>query len=50
MAIHSSILGWRNPGAEETGGLQSPGCKDLDMIEHAYELNMGKSTGPYGNL
>ena len=50
MAIHSSILGWRNPGTEETGGLQSPGCKELDMSNHAYKLTMGKSTGPYGNL
>ena len=32
MAIHSSILAWRIPWAEEPGGLYSPwGHKELDM-------------------
>ena len=31
MATHSSILGWRIPGTEEPGGLQST---VLDMTEH----------------
>ena len=31
MATHSSILAWRIPWSEERGGLQSVGCKDLDM-------------------
>ena len=31
MATHSSILAWRIPWSEERGGLQSAGCKDLDM-------------------
>ena len=30
MVTHSSILAWRNPWTEETGGLQS---KELDMTE-----------------
>ena len=31
MATHSSILGWKIPWAEETGGLQSMG---LQGVEH----------------
>ena len=31
MATHSSILAWRFPGTEELGGLQSMGCKEIDM-------------------
>ena len=31
MAIHSSVLGWRNPGTEETGGLQ---CMELQRVRH----------------
>ena len=27
MAIHSSVLAWRIPGTEETGGLQSMGSQ-----------------------
>ena len=33
MATHSSILAWRIPWTEELGGLQSTGCKELDMTE-----------------
>ena len=33
MATQSSILAWRIPCTEEPGGLQSLGCKELDMIE-----------------
>ena len=33
MATHSSILGWRIPWTEESGGLQSMGCKEMDMTE-----------------
>ena len=36
MANHSSILAWRIPWAEEPGGLQSMGCKDLDITEATY--------------
>ena len=31
MATHSSILAWRNPRTEGSGGLQSMKCKELDM-------------------
>ena len=33
MALHSSILAWRIPWAEEPGGLQSTGCKELGMTK-----------------
>ena len=33
MATHSSILAWRIPGTEESGGLQSGGHKEPDMTE-----------------
>ena len=33
MATHSSILTWKIPRTEETGGLQSMGYKELDMIQ-----------------
>ena len=32
-AAHSSILAWRVPWTEEPGGLQSMGCKELDVTE-----------------
>ena len=30
MPTHSSILAWRIPWTEESGGLQSRGCKESD--------------------
>ena len=33
MATQSSILAWKIPWTEEPGGLQSWGCKELDMTE-----------------
>ena len=33
MAAHSSILAWEIPWAEELGGLQSMGRKELDTTE-----------------
>ena len=33
MAIHSSILAWRNPWTEEPCGLQSTGCTELDTTQ-----------------
>ena len=33
MVTHSSILVWRIPWTEESGGLQSIGRKESDMIE-----------------
>ena len=32
MATHSSILAWKIPWTEESGGLQSMGCKESDVI------------------
>ena len=32
-ATHSSILAWRIPWTEESGRLQSMGCKESDMTE-----------------
>ena len=37
MVTHSSILAWRMPWTEESGGLLSMGsrgCKESDMTEH----------------
>ena len=33
MATHSSVLTWRSPWTEETGGYSLWGCKGLDMTE-----------------
>ena len=33
MATHSSILAWRISWMEEPAGLQSVGCKELDMLK-----------------
>ena len=33
MATHSNILAGKIPWAEEPGGLQSMGCKELDTAE-----------------
>ena len=33
MATHSSILAWRVPWTEASGGLQSWGCKESDTTE-----------------
>ena len=33
MSTHSSILTWEIPWTEEPGGIQSMGCKELDMTE-----------------
>ena len=34
MAIHSSILAWKNPWTEGPGGLQSMGGKESDTAGH----------------
>ena len=47
MATHSSILTWRISWTEEPGGLQSMGCKELDMTEvteHACTPGKGHRT------
>ena len=36
MATHSSTLAWKIPWAEEPGGLQSWGRKELDTTERLY--------------
>ena len=36
MATHSSILALRIPWAEEPGGLQLMGCKELDSTEQLH--------------
>ena len=33
MATHSNIIGWEIPWTEDTGGLQSWGCKESDTTE-----------------
>ena len=35
MATHSSILDWRIPWTEESGGLQSMGPQEMDMTTQA---------------
>ena len=35
VATHSSVLAWKIPSTEETGGLQSWRCKELETTEHA---------------
>ena len=32
MATHSSILAWKIPWTDETGGLQPMDCKELDTM------------------
>ena len=36
MATHSSILAWKIPWTEESGGLQSWGRKELEMTAHTH--------------
>ena len=33
LATHSSVLAWRIPWTEETGGLQSMGFKELEKTD-----------------
>ena len=42
MEIHSSILAWRIPWTEESGGLQSMGSQELDTNEQLKHLNHHK--------
>ena len=54
MANHSSILAWRIPWTEESGGLSSMGCKEWDMTEateHGYtkQLKELSSLMTYGS-
>ena len=45
MAIHSSFLAWRIPQTGDPGGLQSMGCKELDMTEH-FHFHLFPHLGP----
>ena len=40
MAIHSSILAWRIPWTEKSGGLQSMGLKESDTTEQLTHTHM----------
>ena len=42
-ATHSSILAWRIPWTEESGGLQSMSYKELDMTEATEHAHMHKT-------
>ena len=45
MVTHSSILAWRIPWTEESGGLQSMDChKETDMTERLSNNNMKAMT------
>ena len=46
MATHSSVLAWRIPWIEELGGLQSIGCKELDMTEMTEHACMQGTANP----
>ena len=37
MATHSSMLAWKIPWTEESGGLQSMGYKELDTTEQLHK-------------
>ena len=39
MATHSSMLAWRIPWTEDPAGLQSMGCKELEVTD---QLNNNK--------
>ena len=45
MAIHSGILAWRTPWAEEPGRLQSNTVVELDGHEHIYTHVHRKNLG-----
>ena len=40
MAIHSSILAWKNPWTEGPGGLQSMGGKESDTAGHNCDFKL----------
>ena len=46
MATHPSILAWKIPQTEETGGLYSRDCKESDMTEqishHMFAITTSK--------
>ena len=42
MATHSSILAWRIPRTEESGGLQSKGLQESDMTQTTTNTSLYK--------
>ena len=49
MATHSSILAWKIPQREETGGLQSMGRKEWDTTEYSRLTPLFAWPYPAGN-
>ena len=47
MATHSSMLAWRIPWTEDPAGLQSMGCKELEVTD---QLNNNKSGFPDSSI
>ena len=45
MATRSSILAWRIPWTEESGGLQSMDHKELDMTDQTHTHTHNSHTG-----
>ena len=44
MATHTSILAWKIPWTEESGGLLFKwGCKELDTTEHTHQIRSDQS-------
>ena len=43
MAIHSSILAWKSPWTEESGGLQSMGLHDWAFVHEDKERCVGSN-------
>ena len=49
MATHPSIFARKPPWTEESGGLQSIGCKESDTTEHAHTHFFFKHASPTWN-
>ena len=47
MATSSSILAWKIPWREKSGGYSLWGCKELDMIKHACTLTHAQKYSRY---
>ena len=45
MATHSSLLAWRIPRTEESGGCGPWGHKELDITEHTHMVSVGPELG-----
>ena len=43
MATHSSVLAWKTPWTEESGGLQAVGSQRVEQLSHrAHEFTLFK--------